>query len=103
MLNLICHVNNTSSCQLKDLSDMKCMLAIREDRKEQAEVVGYMEIDVRRVELAPGLHSFPELRLNTFTVLLLWQQVSGCTNIRPEVIGDKILFVLLHDEWLFIK
>jgi len=46
-----------SSRQLKDLSDMKCMFAIEEDRKDQAKVVGYMEIDVGRTELAPGLHS----------------------------------------------
>lgn len=47
-----------SSGQLKDLSDTEFMFAIREDRKEQATVAGYMEIDVGRMELAPGLHSY---------------------------------------------
>lgn len=34
-----------------------CLL-IREDRKEQTKVVEYMEIDVGRIDLAPGLHSY---------------------------------------------
>lgn len=34
------------------------MFAIREDMKEQDAVVEYMEIDVRRTEFSPGLHSY---------------------------------------------
>lgn len=40
-----------SSCWLKDLSDTKCMFAVGEGGKEQAEIVGYMKIDVERVEV----------------------------------------------------
>lgn len=64
------------------------MFAIRDNRKDRDKVLGHMEMDVRR-EFAPGLHSFPELGLNIFTALLLWQQVSGCTNKRSEVKGIK--------------
>lgn len=46
-----------SSCQLKDLSDIKCMFAIGEGRKEQAEIVGYVKTDVERVEVVPGLQT----------------------------------------------
>lgn len=49
--------NNMSSCQLKDLSDIKCMFAIGEGRKEQAEIVGYVKTDVERVEVVPGLQT----------------------------------------------
>lgn len=49
--HLSCLNNNMSSCQLKDLSDIKCMFAVGEGGKEQAEIVGYMKIDVERVEV----------------------------------------------------
>lgn len=55
--HLSCLNNNTSSCQLKDLSDMKCIFAIREDGKEQAGIVGYTKICVGRTEVAPELHT----------------------------------------------
>lgn len=49
--HLSCLNNNMSSCQLKDLSDIKCMFAVGAGGKEQAEIVGYMKIDVERVEV----------------------------------------------------
>lgn len=90
--HLSCLNNNTSSCQLKDLSDMKCVFAIREDGKEQAGIVGYTEICVGRTEVVPECTQLPELRLNNFTALLLCQQVLHCSNTRPKVKGIKHYF-----------
>lgn len=67
----------------------KYMFAIREDRKEQAKVVRSIEIDFGKTVSTWVTVLFPELKLNTFTVLLLWQQVSDCTNIRLELKGIK--------------
>lgn len=61
LLNLIWHANNISNC--KDLSDTKCMFAIRDNRKDQDKAVGH-----RRWMAGERLHlgCTPELGLSIF-------------------------------------